>query len=135
MKTTRVESQPIISTKVIRFFSNIRKKWPKDYLKQENLIIFVKKISMKRFLSREHFINLRVLYLLVFLLGLSEYLFFVRLGKDIPLFDPLSFLITIIMTAVACYEDPQKHFNLGTLLGLGSSYYLLSHFIHYVFLL
>jgi hypothetical protein len=61
-----------------------------------------------------------------------EYLFFGRFGRDIPAFDLLSLLITIIMLGITCYEDPQKNFNLATLLGLGSSYYLLSHFTHHL---
>lgn len=66
------------------------------------------------------------------ILGKEGLLLIARFGRDIPAFDPLSLLITIIMLGITCYENPQKNFNLATLLGLGSSYYLLSHFTHHL---
>lgn len=86
---------------------------------------------MKTFLSKDDFIHLRTLYLLVFLFGLLEYLFFATSGSEIPSpFDLFSLVWTSLILGVSSITDPKKYFNLGTLLGLGSFFYILFHFIH-----
>jgi len=87
-------------------------------------------MTWKQFISIEHFKDLKVLFILEFLiLGMlillcqtPDYQKFITLNQ-LTIFNPFALLATIFSYCLSTCIDPEKYFNLATLISVGSFTY------------
>ena len=89
-----------------------------------------KNMIWKKFTSKEHFKNLKFLFILEFLILVmlillsqtSEYQRFIEL-EDLKIFNLFALLCTLFTYSISSLIDPEKYFNLATLISVGSFSY------------
>lgn len=84
----------------------------------------------RQFISIENFKDLKILFILEFLiLGMlillcqtPEYQRFI-ISHELRIFNPFALLITFLTYSLSTLMDPQRYFNLATIISIGSFLY------------